>query len=69
MGANGMCLSEIGSSELMDVLCVALCAKEVVAAGLNAIGASLMGAFRLVLLSSQPNHTLRFSYRDVRNSL
>lgn len=67
MGANGICLSEIGSNELMDVLCVALCAKEV--AGLNAIGASLMGAFRLVLLSSQPNHTLRFSCRDVRKSL
>lgn len=65
MGANGICLSEIGSNELMDVLC----AKEVAAAGLNAIGASLMGAFRLVLLSSQPNHTLRFSCRDVRKSL
>lgn len=69
MGANGMCLSEIGSSELMNVLCVALCAKKVVAAGLNAIGANLMGAFCLVLLSSQPNHTIRFTCKDFRKSL
>lgn len=62
---NEMRFSAFGSSELMDVLCVAvLSATEVVTDGLNSIGGK--GAFRLTRLSSQPNHKSRWSCKAVK---